>query len=196
MLEHNHPQLIHGSGVAAWSQRGVRPLIRRCLLLVPATTIAGLHAVLQIAFGWAGEHMHRFVVHAREYGIAYLDGPSFRDDPRRVRLGDLGLRLSEQIHLITTTSLPGGVLICGWSRSRAPSRAGTVRSVPVGAVPVPGGLRRGASAASGKLARRPEWDDLLDYSRSGDKLVITHLSRMARSVGISPRSQPAPREER
>ena len=113
MLEHNHPQLIHGSGVAAWSQRGVRPLIRRCLLLVPATTIAGLHAYLQIAFGWAGEHLHRFVVHGREYGIAYLDGPSFRDDPRRVRLGDLGLRLTEQIHLITTTSPPGGVLICG-----------------------------------------------------------------------------------
>jgi DNA invertase Pin-like site-specific DNA recombinase len=36
--------------------------------------------------------------------------------------------------------------------------------------------------ASGKLARRPEWDDLLDYLRSGDELVITRLSRMARSV--------------
>ncbi len=36
--------------------------------------------------------------------------------------------------------------------------------------------------ASGKLARRPEWDDLLGYLRSGDELVITRLSRMARSV--------------
>jgi DNA invertase Pin-like site-specific DNA recombinase len=36
--------------------------------------------------------------------------------------------------------------------------------------------------ASGKLARRPEWDRLLDYLRDGDELVITRLSRMARSV--------------
>ena len=36
--------------------------------------------------------------------------------------------------------------------------------------------------ASGKLARRPEWDACLDYLRSGDELVITRLSRMARSV--------------
>jgi DNA invertase Pin-like site-specific DNA recombinase len=36
--------------------------------------------------------------------------------------------------------------------------------------------------ASGKLARRPEWDRLLDYLRAGDELVITRLARMARSV--------------
>jgi DNA invertase Pin-like site-specific DNA recombinase len=32
--------------------------------------------------------------------------------------------------------------------------------------------------ASGKLARRPEWDKCLDYLRAGDELVITRLSRM------------------
>jgi DNA invertase Pin-like site-specific DNA recombinase len=36
--------------------------------------------------------------------------------------------------------------------------------------------------ASGRLARRPEWDKCLDYLRAGDELVITRLSRMARSV--------------
>ncbi|HZD15446.1 MAG TPA: recombinase family protein [Pseudonocardiaceae bacterium] len=36
--------------------------------------------------------------------------------------------------------------------------------------------------ASGKLARRPKWDACLDYLRAGDELVITRLSRMARSV--------------
>ncbi len=36
--------------------------------------------------------------------------------------------------------------------------------------------------ASGKLARRPEWDKCLDYLRGGDELVVTRLSRMARSV--------------
>ena len=76
--------------------RGVSPLICRRLLLPADTTIAGLHAVLQIAFGWTGTHLHRFVVQGREYGIAYPGGPSFGDDPRLVRLGDLGLRPTER----------------------------------------------------------------------------------------------------
>ncbi len=35
---------------------------------------------------------------------------------------------------------------------------------------------------SGKLARRAQWDDLLASLREGDELIITRLSRMARSV--------------
>ena len=76
--------------------RGVSPLIWRRLLIPADTTIAGLHAVLQIAFGWTGTHLHRFVVQGREYGIGYVGSPSFGDDPRRVRLGDLGLRPTER----------------------------------------------------------------------------------------------------
>jgi hypothetical protein len=76
--------------------RGVSPLIWRRLLVPADTTIAGLHAVLQIAFSWTGTHLHRFVVQGREYGIGYVGGPGFGDDPRRVRLGDLGLRRTER----------------------------------------------------------------------------------------------------
>lgn len=36
--------------------------------------------------------------------------------------------------------------------------------------------------ASGKLARRPDWDRCLDFLREGDTLVVTRLSRIARSV--------------
>ena len=75
---------------------GVSPLIWRRLLLPADTTIAGLHAVLQIAFGWTGTHLHRFVVQGREYGIGYVGGVGFRDDPRLVRLVDLGLRPTER----------------------------------------------------------------------------------------------------
>ena len=53
-----------------------------------------MHAVLQIAFGWDGEHLHRFVIHGVEYGISYAGG-GFRDDPHRVHLADLGLRPTE-----------------------------------------------------------------------------------------------------
>jgi Plasmid pRiA4b ORF-3-like protein len=75
---------------------GISPLIWRRLLIPADTTIAGLHTVLQTAFGWGGEHLHRFVIHGTEYGISSVGGPGFRDDARQVRLGELGLRLGER----------------------------------------------------------------------------------------------------
>ena len=76
--------------------RGVSPLIWRRLLVRSESSIADLHATLQLVLGWSDDHLHRFVIHAREYGVAYLGGISFRDDARRVRLGDLGLRTAER----------------------------------------------------------------------------------------------------
>ena len=75
---------------------GVSPLIWRRLLVRADTTIAGLHAVLQIAFGWTGTHLHRFVVQGGEYGIGYVGGVGFRDDPHQVHVADLGLRPTER----------------------------------------------------------------------------------------------------
>jgi hypothetical protein len=49
---------------------GVSPLIWRRLLVQDEITIARLHTVLQTAFGWSGEHLHRFVIHGTEYGIS------------------------------------------------------------------------------------------------------------------------------
>ena len=76
--------------------RGVSPLIWRRLLVPDTTTIADLHAVMQSAFGWAGEHLHRFVIHGREYGISYPGGVGFRDNPRRLWLAGFGLRAGER----------------------------------------------------------------------------------------------------
>jgi hypothetical protein len=75
---------------------GISPLIWRRLLVPAATSIAELHTVLQTAFGWADEHLHRFVIHGTEYGISRIGTPGFRDDARQVRLGELGLRLGEK----------------------------------------------------------------------------------------------------
>ena len=47
--------------------------------------------MLQVAFGWSDEHLHRFVIHGRLHGT---DGLA---DPRRVRLAALGVRLRERI---------------------------------------------------------------------------------------------------
>ena len=75
---------------------GVSPLIWRRLLVPGDASVADVHAVLQIAFGWDGEHLHRFVIHGVEYGIGYAGGVGFRDDPHRIHLADLGLRPTER----------------------------------------------------------------------------------------------------
>jgi len=76
--------------------RGISPLIWRRLLVRGDSTLADLHATLQTALGWSDEHLNRFVIHGREYGVAHIGGVGFADDPRRVRLADLGLRVGER----------------------------------------------------------------------------------------------------
>ena len=76
--------------------RGVSPLIWRRLLVRSDTSIADLHATFQKALGWSDEHLNRFVIHGREYGVAHVGGVGFADDPRQVRLADFGLRVGER----------------------------------------------------------------------------------------------------
>ena len=51
---------------------GISPLIWRRLLVPATATIAELHAVLQTAFGWSGEHLHRFVIHGSRKKTRWL----------------------------------------------------------------------------------------------------------------------------
>jgi pRiA4b ORF-3-like protein len=87
---------------------GISPLIWRRLEVAAGTTVAGLHAIVQTAFGWSGEHLHRFVIGGTEYGISYAGGPGFRDDARQVSLADLGLREGERFAYEYNFPLPGG----------------------------------------------------------------------------------------
>src|SRR5262249_58403049 len=75
---------------------GISPIIWRRLLVRSDSTIADLHDTLQIAFGWSGDHLHRFLIHGKQYGVSYLGGITFRDDPRRIKLSDFGLRVKEK----------------------------------------------------------------------------------------------------
>jgi pRiA4b ORF-3-like protein len=76
--------------------RGISPLIWRRMLVCSDSTVSDLHAILQTAFGWSDEHLNRFVIHGREYGVWHDGGIGFRDDPRHVHLADLGLRVRER----------------------------------------------------------------------------------------------------
>ena len=76
--------------------RGVSPLIWRRVLVRGDATIADLHAAFQLVLGWSDEHLHRFVIHGKAYGISRIGGIGFADDPHRVRLAGLGLRVRER----------------------------------------------------------------------------------------------------
>jgi hypothetical protein len=76
----------------------ISPLIWRRLLVTGETTIAELHATIQIAFGWSHSHLHQFIIHGKSYGIAYLGGVSFADDPDQVRLAGFHFRIDQRFY--------------------------------------------------------------------------------------------------
>ena len=76
--------------------RGISPLIWRRLLVPSDTTIAQLHGVLQVAFGWEDMHLHRFEIRGREYGLS-REGGMFVERPQGktgVKIGLSRLRRS------------------------------------------------------------------------------------------------------
>ena len=96
MPDRNPPATADQLGVIV---HGVSPLIWRRLLVPGGASIAGLHAIVQAAFGWSGEHLHYFTVHGARYGICFDGGPVFRDDAHRVRLASLGAARERAVHL-------------------------------------------------------------------------------------------------
>src|SRR5215470_13866992 len=76
--------------------RGISPLIWRRLLVRADTSLAELHHILQLVMGWPNSHLHRFLIHGKEYGIAYDGGLGFDDDPKQVRVADFRSRLRER----------------------------------------------------------------------------------------------------
>src|SRR5262245_22507686 len=74
---------------------GVSPMIWRRLLVSSDTNIAQLHEYIQIAFDWTGEHLHRFHIHGKDYGIAYRGGLSFDENAPEVLLSRFRLHARE-----------------------------------------------------------------------------------------------------
>lgn len=75
---------------------GVSPLIWRRLLVSSESSIAELHEVLQIAFDWTGEHLHRFRIHGRDYGVLQVGGIMFAEEAQRVPLSRFRLHSGER----------------------------------------------------------------------------------------------------
>ncbi|MGH3601125.1 MAG: plasmid pRiA4b ORF-3 family protein [Pseudonocardiaceae bacterium] len=135
--------------------------------MCPETTIAGLHAMVQTVFGWGGEHLHRFRVHGREYGIYSVGGPWFRDDAHTVRLGDLGLRPRERFSYEYN-------FFAGW---RVDLRVEQIRPAEPGKVY--------PRCTGGRRAGPPEgWDGPWEFlRRTQPHLVFSALLRAAEIMG-------------
>ena len=79
--------------------RGISPAIWRRLLVRSDSTIADLHQILQIAFGWEDWHLHDFLIRGKRYGVAKSGGMTFADNPRDIQLGDFQFRDKERFVL-------------------------------------------------------------------------------------------------
>lgn len=75
---------------------GISPMVWRRLLVPADTTVAGLHEILQVTFGWSDEALHRFTIHGVEYGLWRPGSPGFSTDARQVPLSRFGLRVGER----------------------------------------------------------------------------------------------------
>jgi Plasmid pRiA4b ORF-3-like protein len=54
--------------------RKISPQIWRRLLVRSDNTIAQLHEILQIVFGWSDEHLHQFLIRGKPYGRPFQKG--------------------------------------------------------------------------------------------------------------------------
>ena len=76
--------------------RGVHPAVWRRVRLADDLSIADLHRVIQLLMDWEDDHLHRFHIHGRDYGIACLGGLVFDEDTASVPLSRFRFRPSER----------------------------------------------------------------------------------------------------
>ncbi len=81
--------LIH-----AWI-RGIHPMLWRRFLVRSDRTLADLHWILQIGFGWTDFHLHRFRIRKKSDPIPRI-GSVEGHDARHVTLMDLQFRINER----------------------------------------------------------------------------------------------------
>lgn len=74
----------------------ISPMIWRRLLVRGTTTIYELHHIIQIAMGWEDDHLNRFRIYGKDYGVYHDGGMDFADDPRRVQLTDFQFRCRDR----------------------------------------------------------------------------------------------------
>jgi len=95
---------------------GVSPLVWRRLLVISETSLAELHEILQTAFAWSGEHLHRFLTNplARLTGFRVLAASFSGKMPDGFRFPVFAC-IAASVFGTNTTSRPTGSWPFGWS---------------------------------------------------------------------------------
>ncbi len=73
--------------------RDISPLIWRRLLVRSDTSLAQLHQVIQISFGWSNEHLYRFHIFGKDFD-------HHNTDTYHVRLNTIGLHPGERFRYV------------------------------------------------------------------------------------------------
>jgi hypothetical protein len=68
--------------------RGVSPMVWRRMQISGETSLAILHDIIQIIFGWDDEYLHQFHIYGKDYGKCYDGGLMFSDNAHKVYLND------------------------------------------------------------------------------------------------------------
>src|SRR6478752_4177371 len=76
--------------------REIHPMLWRRFLVRSDSTLADLHAVLQIGFDWTDFHLHRFRIRKKDYAVPHRGGLGCCHDARKIKLGDLHFRINER----------------------------------------------------------------------------------------------------
>ncbi len=76
--------------------RKISPIIYRRILIQSDSSLADLHYILQILFGWSDTYLHQFQIHGKRYGASRPGGMWFSDNPNEVQLKSFQFRLKEK----------------------------------------------------------------------------------------------------
>lgn len=76
--------------------RDVSPMIWRRLWIPGKTSLAELHGIIQLSFGWDNEHLHQFHIYGKDYGISYSGGLAFSDNAYKVYLDDFNFDVNDK----------------------------------------------------------------------------------------------------
>ena len=124
--------------------RSISPLIWRRLLVRGDTSVARLHQILQVAFGWQDMHLHRFEIRGREYGVHQEGGILFDTDAHEALIGQLNLRRLERFTYeydfgdlwVHDLNIEAALPLSPGGRARAGNQLAD--HAPIGRVPVAG----------------------------------------------------------
>jgi hypothetical protein len=78
----------------------ISPMIYQRFIVDGSTHMAAQHHLIQMMMGWGNQHLHVLHIWGVDYGIAYIGGGYYRDDPCEVHIGDLGLRAGDKFSYV------------------------------------------------------------------------------------------------